>query len=111
MTDKIERLKKEFQKLKLIGEVKYGQFSEDYDEFVQDVLSSFHADSYETVELDDEYFMHLRANNFIIEKGWSEELFDITEDDEHMLRDVYILTANHKGIRIMQVYVGEWYIC
>ena len=111
MNKKVEQLKKEFKKMEFIGEVKFGKFKKDYNEFVEEILSSFHADSYETIELEDDYFMHIRANNFVIEKGWSEELFDVIDDDLHMQRDVYILTANHKGIRVSKVYVGEWYLC
>lgn len=66
-----------------------------------EVLNSFHARTVLKVERDDNYFCGIRANHFAIEVGWSESLL---EDDS----TVYVVTANHKGVRVVTVFV-DWY--
>lgn len=66
-----------------------------------EVLSTFHAQDVLKVEKDDSYFCGIRANHFAIEVGWSESLLG---DDS----TVYVITANHKGCRVVTVFV-DWY--
>lgn len=66
-----------------------------------EILSTFHAQDVLKVERGDNKFCGIRANNFVIEVGWSEAL---SEDDSK----VYVITANHKGSRVVTVFV-DWY--
>lgn len=67
-----------------------------------EVLTTFHAQDVLKVEKDDRRFCGIRANHFAIEIGWSEALL---EDDS----TVYVITANHKGSRVVTVFV-DWFI-
>lgn len=66
-----------------------------------EILSTFHAQDVLKVEKDDSHFCGIRANHFAIEVGWSESLL---EDNS----TVYVITANHKGSRVVTVFV-DWY--
>ena len=66
-----------------------------------EILTTFHAKDVLKVERDDSRFCGIRANHFAVEVGWSEAL---SEDDS----TVYVITANHKGVRVVTVFV-DWY--
>ena len=68
---------------------------------VLEVLNTFHAKDVLKVEKDDNRFCGIRANHFVIEVGWSEALL---KDDS----TVYVINANHKGSRVVTVFV-DWY--
>ncbi|MGB4921877.1 MAG: hypothetical protein WBO96_06125 [Enterococcus aquimarinus] len=54
-------------------------------------LDCFHPSKVTTVKKADDYFCGLRADHFIVEEGFSENVDGI----------VYLITANHKGSRVM----------
>lgn len=80
-----------------------------YDSFTQeqiDILGSFHAKEVYHVTLDDDYLCGIRADNFVIEYGWSE--FDdlsyknINANGEPY-NQMFVITGNHKGARSITV--------
>lgn len=54
-------------------------------------LDCFHPSKVTTVKKADDYFCGIRANHFVVEEGFSENVDGI----------VYLITANHKGNRVM----------
>lgn len=67
-----------------------------------DILNTFHAQDVFMVERNDSRFCGIRANHFVVEIGWSEALL---EDNS----PVYVITANHKGDRVVTVFI-DWFI-
>ena len=63
------------------------------------ILTGFHAVDYYTVKLDDDYIGNIRANHFMIEVGWSEE--GMSQEHESII----LVTGNHKGMRLTDIYV------
>lgn len=62
-------------------------------------LRMFHTKDVEVIRKDDEMFCGLRANTFVIERGFS-EVFGIDVV-------VYVITANHKGCRAITMLVSD----
>ncbi|MBL1228287.1 hypothetical protein IW492_03445 [Enterococcus sp. BWB1-3] len=54
-------------------------------------LNAFHMEKIELIEKNDDYFCGIRADHFAVEIGMS----------EHHSGVVYLISANHKGIRVM----------
>lgn len=54
-------------------------------------LDCFHMINSYVIEKEDDYFCGLRADHFIVEEGFSEDVENV----------VYLITANHKGNRVM----------
>lgn len=60
-----------------------------------DAFNGFHAsDSFVLHFPDDRHFNGIRANTFVIEVGWH----------EWVEGDAFLVSANHKGIRLMKLY-------
>lgn len=62
-------------------------------------LRSFHAKDVDIIRKDDEWFCGIRANTFIIERGFCELLGIGTV--------VYLINANHKGCRAVLMLVSD----
>ncbi|WP_288745503.1 hypothetical protein [uncultured Enterococcus sp.] len=54
-------------------------------------LDCFHMINSYVIKKEDDYFCGLRADHFVVEEGFSEDVNDV----------VYLITANHKGNRAM----------
>jgi hypothetical protein len=54
-------------------------------------LDCFHMIRSCVIEKKDTYFCGIRADHFVVEEGFSEDVDDV----------VYLITANHKGNRVM----------
>jgi hypothetical protein len=67
-----------------------------------EILEYFHCNEVYQLLLDDDYFKGIRANTFCIEVGWSECYTVVTE-----CPTLYIVTANHKGIRRMVMCAAD----
>ena len=91
--------------------------TEFFDDRVQFVVGYFHAKELYTHELDDDYFMRIRANHFVIEIGvidyavLAQNIGDVsTFLKEQGLPDYHIpvvalVTGNHKGVRKTTVWL------
>lgn len=77
-----------------------GQFTDRFNEIPQAtfaILNTFHASNVFMIERDDDYFCGIRADHFVVEVGVSEMLDEDTT--------VYVVSANHKGLRSVTVVV------
>ncbi|AEB29597.1 hypothetical protein CAR_c09040 [Carnobacterium sp. 17-4] len=89
-----ERIKNALLNLKVLFEAK------PYDELTEkdmSELNSFHPEKVHMLEENDDYFLGMRANHFVIEEGTSENHDQIT----------YLISANHKGIRKQTMLLGD----
>lgn len=59
-------------------------------------LKGFHTKDSTIVTRDDDYFVGLRANHFVVEVGYSEQPYDGDGEEQRYA----IITANHKGSRL-----------
>lgn len=76
---------------KIRGKVVFNKFIENLSDFDKKYLNNFHVTNVSMVEKDDEYFVGLRANHFVVEEGWNEKNNNIW----------YLVSCNHKGNRAM----------
>lgn len=61
-------------------------------------INAFHAEKVYMIEEDDELFLGMRANHFVVEEGYS----------EYHRGAAYLISANHKGIRLQTLLIdGE----
>lgn len=61
-------------------------------------INAFHAQNVYMIEEDDDYFLRMRANHFVVEEGTS----------EYHRGTAYLISANHKGIRLQTLLIdGE----
>ena len=63
------------------------------------MIENFHMVELYLIEGDDEYFCGIRADHFCVEYGWSE--FFTNNDSDGRDTDLVLITANHKGFRVM----------
>lgn len=61
-------------------------------------LNVFHPQNVYMVTMNDDYFLGMRANHFVIEEGTSEEYGEVP---------VYLVSANHKGIRLQTLLIDK----
>ena len=60
-----------------------------------EIYTGFHASAIYSFEKDDAYACGIRANHFVVEEGYSEYADGLW----------YVVTANHKGIRMSAMFV------
>ena len=69
----------------------------DLDDEQISILEKFHLRELYLIEAKDEYFCGIRADYFCVEYGLSEHFTDNKENSN----DLILVTANHKGTRLM----------
>ena len=83
------------------------------------IMQSFHAKEVVHVKRNDSYFMHIRANNFVVEIGEldyevpisEETLKDLNDKIRQLLQNSIsdfnfaLVTGNHKGVRATTIWV------
>lgn len=60
-------------------------------------INSFHVQNVYMLIADDSYFLDIRANHFVVEEGFSES----------MAGTAYLISANHKGIRMQTLLINN----
>ena len=60
-------------------------------------INSFHAEKVYMLQENDDYFLGIRANHFVVEEGTSENHDEI----------VYLISANHKGVRLQTMLLDN----
>ena len=110
--DTKEYLEKLSNETDYVGSITFGDFKDMTSRQAEKILSTFHANKYKTLELDDDMFAGIRANHFVIEIGDSEELvIDKGDGDDSIYQPmVYVVSANHKGIRMSNVFVEKGFV-
>lgn len=90
-----EVMKKYLSNLEIILEPKSIDELTDDDIFELDV---FHVQNVYMTTMNDDYFLGMRANHFVIEEGYSEQ---------HGNTTVYLVSANHKGTRLQTLLLDD----
>lgn len=82
--------------------------------FANIVMQSFHTKDVFHVKRNDEYFMGIRANNFVVELGELDFEVPISKEDHELLASVLgtkldtatfvLVTGNHKGVRYTTIW-------
>ncbi len=74
-------------------------------------MQAFHAEKVHMLEASDDYLFGIRANHFVVEEGMSESFVKIIgqgmNDKDFIPYPCFLVSANHKGIRIQKLYVEE----
>lgn len=60
-----------------------------------ELLNGFHMTEILSFELNDEYFLGMRANHFCVEIGYNEHIEGATQ---------VLISANHKGVRLISLF-------
>ena len=91
---------------KCLFETSLSPYEHKLDDKMAEVLEYFHCNEVYQLNLDDDYFRGIRANTFCIEVGWSEYHFEEKSGVSHHPM-LYLITANHKGTRMLTMYATE----
>ena len=75
---------------------------EEFDTYEIDEFDRFHAKNVAIVKADDDYLCGMRADHFVVEIGISEN--DDYDDNEDSLNIYFLVSANHKGARLMTLF-------
>ena len=88
-----------------MGDLVHDPFTEEQTQ----ILSGFHAREVYHVTKEDDYFCGIRANNFVVEYGWS-EYYDtpMSIEDNEPINNMYLITGNHKGYRATTLLVEDF---